>query len=302
MKLNNWALISALTALFLIFNYMFTTEVRITPNIKFPNNITANQGNKPITNAQEVPQITDIKAVTQVTLPVSWGNLGKKMVEDGVIDKTKFEQTMGSLSEEDKKLIEGNNNDQIVMTDKNSRLILNLLWAFGLANKNSVLEKGEIMQDPSQVSNYASTGGWTLSEGNSMGYFSKFSYVTLDSSQQQMVEEMSAGIYRPCCNNSTSFPDCNHGMAMLGLLELMAKNGVSKDEAYKVALQVNSIWFPQNYSDIALYFSESGTSINKVSAKEVLSAKYSSASGYRQTRSQIKSLPQSVQGGGGCGI
>jgi hypothetical protein len=302
MKLNNWALISAIIALFFMYNYMFTTEIRITPNVKFVNKLSAAQRNKPINKAKAEPEVFDTKAVTQVTLPISWGNLGKRLVEDGVIDRTKFDQAMGSLAEEDKKLIEGDSNGQIVMTNANSRLVLNLLWAFGLANKNAVLENGEIMQDPTQAGNYASTGGWTLSEGNSMDYFSKFSYVTLDSTQQQMVEEMSQGIYRPCCNNSTSFPDCNHGMAMLGLLELMAKNGVSKDEAYKIALQVNSIWFPQNYSDIALYFSETGTSIDKVSAKEVLSAKYSSASGYRQTRSQIKSLPQSVQGGGGCGI
>ena len=33
-----------------------------------------------------------------------------------------------------------------------------------------------------------------------------------------MENKIAKGIYRPCCNNSTYFPDCNHGMAMLGLL------------------------------------------------------------------------------------
>ena len=135
-----------------------------------------------------------------------------------------------------------------------------------------------------------------------MAHFSKHSFVVLTPQQQAMVEEMSKNIYRPCCNNSTHFPDCNHGMAMLGLLELMAANGVSQAEAYKVALQVNSMWFPQTYQDLAVYFAENGTSWDKVDPKVVLGINYSSASGYKNTRAQIKSLPQPTQGGGGCGL
>lgn len=44
------------------------------------------------------------------------------------------------------------------------------------------------------------------------------------------VEEVAAAVYRPCCNNHTPFPGCNHGMAMLGLLELMAPQRASADE------------------------------------------------------------------------
>jgi hypothetical protein len=307
MNFNKWVLISAIIVLFFIYNLIFSTEVKISPNTKFISNFSGKRNNNVSkTNVSKTnepsTQTASVAIATKVTLPIQWGDLGKRMVEDGVIDKTKFDKALGNLSSEDKKLIESSDNSQIVMTEENSRVMLDLLWAFGLANKNQVLENGDIAQDPAQIGNFASTGGWTLARGNPMDYFNKYSYVTLDSSQQKMVEEMSRGIYRPCCNNSTYFPDCNHGMAMLGLLELMAKNGVSKEDAYKVALQVNSIWFPQTYTDIAVYFSENGTSIDKINPAEVLSAKYSSASGYRQTRAQIKSLPQPVQGSGGCGI
>lgn len=299
MKTYKWLLLSTVITFLFLFYYFFSIEIRITPK-RLSNLFGTSKTNTTAIN-KVTHDVTSPQPVTKVVLPIAWGDLGKKMIADGVIDKTKFDSVMGTLSDEDKALIDGNAGN-ITMTENNSRLILNLLWAFGLANKNAVLDKGEIMQDPAQAGNYASTGGWTLSKGNAMNYFSKSSYVVLDSEQQKMVEDMSKSIFRPCCNNSTHFPDCNHGMAMLGLLELMAKNGVSQAEAYKVALQVNSIWFPQTYQDLAVYFSENGTSIDKVNPAEVLSAKYSSASGYRQSRSQIKSIPQPAKGSGGCGV
>ena len=120
------------------------------------------------------------------------------------------------------------------MTQENSGTILNLLWAFGLANKNEILEKGPMMDKRyGGAENFASTGGWTLSKGDSMNHYSMHSFITLTPQQQSLVEKVSQNIYRPCCGNSTYFPDCNHGMAMLGLLELLASQGISENEMYK---------------------------------------------------------------------
>jgi hypothetical protein len=91
-------------------------------------------------------------------------------------------------------------------------------------------------------------------------------------------------------------------MAMLGLLELMAANGVNEQKMYDVALKVNSYWFPQTYLDLATYFKEQGQDWNEVDAKLVLSSEYSSAQGYQNTRQKIASLPKPLQGGGGCGV
>lgn len=122
---------------------------------------------------------------------------------------------------------------------------LNLLWAFGLANKNPVLEKGPMMDmSHGGPEHMASVGGWTLSRGSAMEHYSQYELVTLTSSQQTLLEKVAKKVYRPCCSNSTYFPDCNHGMAMLGMLELMVANGASEQIMLEKANEKNSEWFP----------------------------------------------------------
>ena len=192
--------------------------------------------------------------VSQTTLfSFRWGSLGAKMVEAGVIDKDKFENLYsqrGGLSEVDKKLLYGTHNGDITITPENSGMMLNMLWAFGLGNKNPILENGPMM-DPRYggAGNFASTGGWTLSNESAMDHYSMHSFVTLTEEQQILVEKVAKNIYRPCCSNSTYFPDCNHGMAMLGLLEIMASQGKTEVEMYKISQEVNSYWFPEIGTD-----------------------------------------------------
>ncbi|KKS78635.1 MAG: hypothetical protein UV53_C0029G0001, partial [Candidatus Azambacteria bacterium GW2011_GWE1_42_9] len=124
--------------------------------------------------------------------------------------------------------------------------------------------------------------------------------ITLTPEQRALVERVSKNIYRPCCNNSTYFPDCNHGMAMLGLLELMASQGIGEDEMYKTALQVNLFWFPDQYATIAKYLESKGKKFQDADAKEILGVNYSSGSGYAKVES---ALPREQnQGGGSCGV
>ncbi|MBI2676499.1 MAG: hypothetical protein HYX21_00890 [Candidatus Yanofskybacteria bacterium] len=237
-------------------------------------------------------------------LPVKWGDLGIRLTEAGVIDAEKFESLYNErsrLDPESKQLLSGAENDSLKITPDNSQVLLNLLWALGLGNKNDILEKGEMVDERyGGADKFASTGGWTLAKGNSMDHYSKHGFVVLTPEQQALVESVSKNIYRPCCGNSTHFPDCNHGMAMLGLLELMASQGISEKDMYKYALQVNSLWFPDTYLNIAKYLKIKKIDWNKVEPKELLGANFSSASGYRQVLSQIQ--PETKQGGGGCGI
>jgi hypothetical protein len=240
-----------------------------------------------------------------VELPIKWGDLGKRMVADGVIDNQKFtELFQNNLSDEEQRILSGNYDDNIVLTQANSRFILNLLWAFGLANKNEILTNGEMTDEKygGDASKFASTGGWSLSTGNVMNHYSTHPYVVLTPEQQDIVDKVSSGIYRPCCGNSTHFPDCNHGMAMLGLLELMAANNIGEQEMYEVALKVNSIWFPQTYLDLATYFKEQGQEWDEVDPKLALGQEYSSGQGYAATRQKIESLPKPAGGGSGCGV
>ncbi len=237
-------------------------------------------------------------------LPVKWGSMGKQLVESGAIDAKKFEaiyKSRGGLSDGDKKLLYGEDNSNFVINNKNSGLILNLLWALGLANKNEILESGP-MVDPRYggAGNFASTGGWSLADGDAMNHYGRHQFIVLTPEQQELVEQASKNIYRPCCNNSTHFPDCNHGMAMLGFLELMASQNISEEEMYKAALYVNAYWFPDTYLTIAKYFENQGVSWDKISAKEVLGFDYSSGSGYRNVLQKIK--PAEIKGGGSCGV
>lgn len=239
-----------------------------------------------------------------VVLPVRWGDLGVKLVNDGVIDQDKLEAiyaARGGLSAGEKALLEKTDNGNLKMTPENANYLLNLLWALGLGNKNEILEKGP-MADPRYggADKFASTGGWTIAKGDAMGHYSRYPLAALTPEQQQLVEKISKNIYRPCCNNPVYFPDCNHGMAMLGLLELMASQGVGEDEMYRVALKVNSYWFPDTYLTIAKYLQSIGTSWDKMKPKDLLGAQFSSASGYGTILQKV--APPQGGSGGGCGV
>ena len=237
-------------------------------------------------------------------IPVRWGDLGIQLVETGVIDKTawdKLNKSRGGVPEEVNKFFSDMGSQQFVITPYNAQYLLNILWALGLGNKNEILEKGEMADKKyGGVDKFASTGGWSLAKGKAMDHYSKHSFVALTPSQQELVEKVSKGIYRPCCGNSTHFPDCNHGMAMLGLLELMASQGISEKDMYKYALQVNAYWFPDTYLTIARYFEKKGIKWDKVKPQEALGANFSSASGYQRILAEVE--PVQGQKGGSCGV
>ncbi len=238
-------------------------------------------------------------------LPIKWGNLGQQMVEKGVIDKDKFEKLYtdrGGIDTYGSTLLYGSLTENVKITKENAGLLLNLFWALGLANKNTVLEKGP-MQDEQYggAENFASTGGWSLANGDAMEHYSKHDFISLTDDQQSLVEKVAKGIYRPCCNNSTYFPDCNHGMAMLGFLELIASQGASEEEMYKAALALNTYWFPSNYLTVNKYLKSIDKPWDQVPANEILGINYSSNSGFKQILSQTNPV-QSKGGGLGCGV
>ena len=253
-------------------------------------------------NTKESPVTEEIVIPSSgVALPVSWGNLGQQLVQAGVIDATKLQsiyEPRDGLNNEDKKLLLGQNDGKLKITRENSAYLLNLLWALGLANKNPILDSGEMVnKDYGGAGNFASTGGWTLAKGEPMSHYSQHQFINLTPEQQTLVDKVSRGIYRPCCGNSTHFPDCNHGMAMLGLLELMASQGVSEPDMWQAALAVNSYWFPDTYLTIAKYLKNKGVDWGKVSPSEMLGADYSSGTGYAKIRSQVEGPVRGKSGG-----
>lgn len=262
-----------------------------------------------VVNASPTPSADEALAAqvfpeSGVQLPVKWGDLGQQLVAQGVIDVAKLESiyaARGGLGDGEKALLTKSDNDNLKIDTNNANFILNLLWAFGLGNQNRVLTAGPMVDKQyGGAGNFASTGGWTLSSGTAMSHYSKHRLVALTDEQQQLVEQIAKNIYRPCCDNSTYFPDCNHGMAMLALLELMAAQGASESDMYKYALAVNSYWFPGTYINVAKYMARQGITWDKVDPKQILGNTYSSASGYKQILSQIE--PAQIKSAGGCGV
>lgn len=182
------------------------------------------------------------------SLIISWGNLGAQLVEVGVIDGDKFKamyEGRGQFTSEYESLLFREDNKQLKITKNNASFVLNLLWALGLGNKSLILEKGE-MSNPKYggPQNFASTAGWTMAQGDAMSHYNMHSFIYLTDEQERLVAKVAKNIYRPCCSNSAYFPDCNHGMAMLGFLELMASQGFDEEKMYSNALALNSYWFP----------------------------------------------------------
>lgn len=283
--------------------WIYTAQLKVAPQSKTLGLNAAVTSESPAANDVVIDQEQVIPS-QGVELPIVWGDIGKKLTDAGVIDLQKFESVYaqrGGLSPEMASLLRTSNNGKIKITPENAPVLLNITWALGLGNKNPVLDKGP-MQDKQYggASNFASTGGWSLAKGDAMDHYSKHKFITLTSEQQVLVERVSKGIYRPCCGNSVYFPDCNHGMAMLGLLELMASQGVSEDEMYKAALAINSYWFPDTYLTIAKFMKQRGIEWDLVKPQDVLAANFSSSQGYRQVLSQVQ--PVQGSGGGGCGV
>lgn len=235
---------------------------------------------------------------------IQWGNLGARMIEDGVLDEKKLSRAVAgsdTLPPQFKKYLEERDIKEIELNESTSQFWVDVLWGLGLANSNKILEKGSMMQG-GKPGNFASTGGYTLSTKPPLELYSKFSYITLSEQQQKLVEEIAGNVYRPCCGNSTAFPDCNHGMAALALIELMVSQNKSAEEIYRTVLAFNSYWFPQTYLDIAYYFAKNGRDFRQVPAKEILSKTFSSAMGYAVIKKQVGQVVYPIlKRGGSCG-
>lgn len=237
-----------------------------------------------------------------IELPISWGDLGPRLVSAGVIDLAKFKEVVKLTPEQEKVLTDGSN-DKIRITKDNSQFVVDILWAIGLAQKSDVYDNGPMGKEyKKDAGNFASTGGWTLARGNAMNYLNRFNLIKLTDEQQKKVSEIAQNVYRPCCGNSTWFPDCNHGMAALAAIEMMVAAGLDDKTIYKNVLTLNSYWFSDTYLTIATKFAREGVVWKDVDAKLVLGIDYSSAQGAGQISQKVGPLPyKPKQSAGGCG-
>jgi len=231
-----------------------------------------------------------------------------KMIKYGVLDPQKFEAIYterGGLPEKFKNILKEPSYEKITLNKENSYIYINLLWPLGISNYMTANLESPLNGD--DLFNFASTGGWNLGkEENGGAYFNKFKIVDLTPEQETLAVKVAKNIYRPCCGNSAFFQDCNHGSAILGLLELGAAQGLNENELYREALAFNSFWFPDTYLQIALYFKNAeNIDWQNIDPKMVLSKEYSSSYGFKQNVYQklkdLNILPQN-NSNTGCGV
>lgn len=234
---------------------------------------------------------------------IKWKGLGKQLVEAGAIDKKKYEEIFAQDpdNKDQMKYLDGNWDENITINEKNARFMVNTFWALGLVNKSKVLDEGPMRQKGIETGNMASTGGWTLGSRSAMELYSSTTITPLTDKQQDLVKKIAENVFRPCCGNSTAFPDCNHGMAALGYIELAVANGLSENQIYQDLLAFNSFWFEQNYLEMAIYFDKQGIKWRDVDPKLALSASYSSIQGAQRIKQSIQNAPGVPNQGGSCG-
>lgn len=238
-----------------------------------------------------------------VTLDVRWGDLPKRLVDEGVLDFEKFKaaaQASGmSLTPEQVAILTDGSDDQVHVDSHNAYFLLDVLWALGLANENPVLTEGPLSQR-GEVGSYASTGGWTLGKKAGPTYVASLELVELSPEQQTIAEDVARNSYRPCCGNMTGFPDCNHGMAALALAELMASQGATADEIFLALKQVSPYWFPTQYHHMAVFFEMSDKEWGDIPPRELMGEQYSSSRGFQQVSAQLQQRG-ALSGGAGAG-
>lgn len=252
-----------------------------------------------------------IQLPSSYQLRASYGSLGPQLLAAGAIDYDQFallyEQLQRPLTPAQQSILQTGGDIPIVFDEQSAHFLLNFFWAFGLANDNPILTEGLMMQNGAEnVGRFASTGGWSLGQRSATELYASAPLIPLTQVQQARLEEVAQKVYRPCCNNHTAFPDCNHGMAMLGLLTLLAGNDASVNEMFDAAKNVNAFWYPQQAYETAVYFkAQSGMDYADVDPRLVVGIERFSATGFQNTyqwlaQNNLLTTPQND--GNSCGV
>ena len=245
------------------------------------------------------------------TLPVSYGKIGPALLAAGAIDQERFVQLYADagrpLTEGQLAALTDGSDASIVIDKQSAHFLLNLFWALGLTNRNAILQTGPMARyGEEKIGGFASTAGWTLGTKPATSLYASVPIVELTAEQQTLVERVASAVYRPCCGNATLFPDCNHGMAMLGILELMASQGASEDDMLTAAKYVNAFWFPQQTLELATFLrATQGVDLAKADARLVVGKELFSAQGFQAVHQELITdglLPQAPGGGNSCGV
>ncbi|MBU4220439.1 MAG: hypothetical protein KKA10_02255 [Euryarchaeota archaeon] len=313
-KNSNLYLIIVIISILFISVYLFVSNIKTPESSVIENNSAtlADTYQKQIKEINTAALYAQVVPPEGVTFPFTWKNIGPRLIASGVIDLEKFRSLYESsgrpLTEEQITFFTEGSNETIYMTPENGHFILNTLWALGIANKNDLLSEGLMGQyaENGKAGNLASTGGWNLGTKPGGELLNSAEIIKLTPKQQAIVERAASNSYRPCCNNPTSFPDCNHGAAALGLAELLASQGATEKQIMEAVKAANSIWFSRQYLELAVYFKVTeGKDWKDVDPQVIVSQKYSSSSGWGIMHKKLKEmgmLQKASSNGSSCSV
>lgn len=211
-----------------------------------------------------------------------FGDAIPRLIAAGALDPDKLRALGDGLPPWVERLFAAPSETPIVFTRERAPYLVNLLWPIGLSNRAAFDRRSPI--DNLRLPSYAGTGGWTLGRAaNGYVYFDAVEAVAMTPRQAALALDVASNSFRPCCDNSTFFQDCNHGSALLGLIELAASQGAAAERIYGIALTANAYWFPREYAKTALYCRYfEGLPWTAVPARLILGAAYSSLDGWRR--------------------
>lgn len=220
-----------------------------------------------------------------------------RVIEEGALDAQRLEGRLNvtgtPLTDRQSAILQGRNRP-VAITPDNAAFLLYTLWATGLLNRNNVLVNGPMLTATSGgVGRMASVGGWVMGMEPATALYARERVIPLSDSQQARLERVARNVFRPCCDNSTYFPDCNHGMAMLGLLTHVASQGATEAELLKVAEAANAVWYPEQTLHARIYASAQG--LDEPGA--VVSRPLLSGSGHGRVRSFLRQNDLLADGG-----
>ncbi len=276
------------------------------------NGYVANYGNKSATNTivnqssatnKTAILLSGIFPTQGFKTSVKLNNIVPELVSSGAINLTKVKELYGAnLTQQEIDILTKPSYTNLTLNSSNANFYLLIFWAIGISNKNTILDN---FSAQANVSNLASVGGWTLgTNASGIAYFNRLQLVNLTPLEQNEMYDVATHAYRPCCNNPTSFPDCNHGAALLALTELGASEGLNESQLYTLDLQAQTLWFPSYYATTALELNYKNVSYWN-NPKLVLGRNYSSASGWYydsyqplKTNNQLPSAGQAAA----CGV
>jgi len=231
----------------------------------------------------------DIAKITEQVVPnegfeidATWNGAVKKMIDEGALDPQKLENILAKRYDQEMKpewrAILNGENSKLRIDKDNGVFMMYVLWALAKHNNNQILFDSPFAK---YFKNY-DIGVGAVGYGN-------MDLLPLNPEQQKLAENIGAGAFRPCCNNSTARPDCSHGFSALGLVQLMVSQGFSEEEIFDAFVKFNSYWFPENYVKAAIYLEVAeGKSWNEADKKRIAGQEFSSLSGAYKVKNYLK--------------